>query len=108
MSENKPITPNSADDYQEQMHHALNIQQRYGERLMRLPHVVGVAVGYATIQGELTQQIALIVMVDEKVSPQRLPANQRIPNTIEGVRIDVQEMGTFLADSQFTANEPLN
>lgn len=76
------------------------VQARYADELMGKPHVIGVAVGFATVNGEQTNELALVVMVERKVAPDALPPEQRIPATLDGVRVDVQEVGTFTADAQ--------
>lgn len=84
-------------DREEQMQRALQVQQRYEGLLMTLPHVVGVGVGYATKDGHPTDEIALIVMVDEKLPEAQLADEVRIPSHINGVRVDVQTLGGFYA-----------
>ena len=81
----------------EQMQRALEVQQRYENYLLGKPHVVGVGVGYAAVAGQPTAQIALVVMVDRKLPPQELPPMDRIPSQLDGIRVDVQEMGGFIA-----------
>lgn len=81
----------------ERYQRALRVQQLYQERLMQLPHVIGVAVGYAHEDGEETDEIALIVMVDQIVDEDDLEDGEHIPSRIMGVRVEVQEMGGFSA-----------
>jgi hypothetical protein len=81
----------------DEMQKALDVQSRYQEYLMRKPHVLGIAVGYATQSGVATSEIALIVLVDQKIPPQELSPDARIPSRLEGVRVDVQETGTLTA-----------
>jgi hypothetical protein len=76
---------------------AQQAQDKYQEMLMTLPHVVGVAVGYATTSGQATEEPALIVMVDAKVSADDLALDETIPPVLDGVRVDVQEFGAFSA-----------
>ena len=73
-------------------------QAKYQDMLLALPHVVGVGVGYATVSGEATSEPALIVMVDSKVPPDGLAPAELIPPHLDGVRVDVQELGTFSAN----------
>lgn len=73
------------------------VQEKYCERLMQLPHVVGVGIGYAKQHGERTSETALIVMVDHKLPENQLSPEQRIPRYLDGVRVDVQEVGAFVA-----------
>lgn len=82
---------------------ALDVQTRYQNYLMSKPHVVGVAVGMASVAGVDTSEVAVIVMVDHKIPPQELPPADRIPSRLEGVRIDVQETGLLTAFGASTA-----
>lgn len=74
------------------------VHAEYAERLLKLPHVLGVGIGYATRNGVETGELALIVMVDSKLTPDDLDPEDLIPAQIEGVRVDVQEFGTFTAN----------
>ncbi len=73
------------------------VQAKYTDQLMKLPHVVGVGLGLAQKDGQPTGEVALVVMVDEKVPEILLSQEELIPSEIEGVRVDVQMMGTFAA-----------
>ncbi|MFW5748176.1 MAG: hypothetical protein ACOCYT_01040 [Chloroflexota bacterium] len=74
-----------------------DVQTRYGDMLMQLPNVVGIGIGYKTTSGEMTDQLALVVMVEKKIPLDELEPQQRIPAHIEGVTVDVQETGAFFA-----------
>ncbi|MFN8377837.1 MAG: hypothetical protein U0452_04125 [Anaerolineae bacterium] len=76
---------------------ARQVQAKYQDMLLALPHVVGVAVGIATEGGQSTGEPALIVMVDTKVPPDGLSPAELIPPHLDGVRVDVQEFGAFSA-----------
>ncbi len=73
------------------------VQQRYQDYLLSLANVVGVSVGYATTAQSTTDDLALVVMVDQKLPDELLPPEQRIPRELDGVRVDVQETGSFTA-----------
>ena len=73
------------------------VQAKYTHDLMRKPHVVGTAVGTAKKGGVYTQEIVLVVMVDTKVPLDALRPEDRIPAELDGVRVDVQETGMFMA-----------
>jgi hypothetical protein len=81
------------DDNEQMMARITEIQSRYTEYLMRKPHVTGVAAGMRCRHGITTNQLCLVVMVDEKVNIDELDPDDRIPEEIEGVPVDVQEMG---------------
>ncbi len=84
-------------DLNKQIRRATDAQQQFTEELLKYPHVVGVAVGYVTRNGERQDEIGLIVMVDEKISEAQLAPEEILPRQIDGVPVDVQEMGTFTA-----------
>ena len=73
------------------------VQAKYSDMLMSKPHVQGVGVGLATKDGQFTDQIAIVVMVDEKVPADQLAPEDRLPDELEGIPVDVQVMGTFWA-----------
>jgi hypothetical protein len=85
------------DPSQEELNRAIDVQNRYQNYLMSKAHVVGVGVGVASVGGEATEEVALIVMVDHKLPVQDLQPADRIPSQLEGVRVDVQETGTLTA-----------
>jgi hypothetical protein len=82
---------------QQQIQHACDVQEKYNDRLMQYPHVVGTGVGFAKKHGQATPEVALIVMVDRKLEPDTLEPNEMLPHSLDGVRVDVQEMGAFAA-----------
>lgn len=85
-------------ELEEQIRQATEVQARYVDYLMRKPHVVGVGVGFARRGGETTRDVALVVMVDEKVPEAQLAPDELIPAELDGVPVDVQQTGTFGAD----------
>ncbi len=87
----------SQQEISRQVQRASEVQARYADDLMRKPHVVGVAVGYASQGGKATPEIGLVVMVDEKLPPDQLDPQDMIPSELDGVRVDVQETGVFSA-----------
>lgn len=73
------------------------IQIKHMDELMAYPNVVGVGIGFAHEDGQTTQTPAIIVMVSEKLPMAQLAPDEVLPQEIEGVRIDVQGTGTFMA-----------
>lgn len=72
-------------------------QDQHSEALLRLPNVVGTALGVKMIDDEPTGDLALVVLVRQKVPLERLKPEERIPAEIDGVLVDVQEVGDVLA-----------
>lgn len=81
----------------DQMTHATEVQSKYTDELMRKAHVQGTAIGLAKVGGKYTSQIALVVLVDKKVPTSQLDAKDVIPQELDGVRVDVQEIGILQA-----------
>ncbi|RMF81238.1 MAG: hypothetical protein D6737_05560 [Chloroflexi bacterium] len=79
------------------MAHAQAVQAKYEGMLLAKPNVVGVAVGMATQGGRVTDEVAVVVMVSEKLPEAQLRADDIIPRELDGVRVDVQQTGTFSA-----------
>lgn len=73
------------------------VQAKYIDELMAYPHVVGVGIGMRQKDGEYTDELSLVVMVDEKIPLAQLDHNSILPIELEGVGIDVQETGNFSA-----------
>lgn len=66
---------------------------RHTPRLMSLPNVVGVGLGYKIKGQEATSQRSLAVFVREKLPPQALPASALVPKELGHVPTDVVEVG---------------
>jgi len=76
------------------------VKARHEARLLRMAHVVGVGIGFRQRRGQLTDEVALVVNVDRKVSRGALSPEDVIPSEIEGIPVDVREAGQFRALSQ--------
>lgn len=74
---------------------AIRVQGKYNEQLLALPQVVGTAVGLRKKQGQYTDQVALVVMVERKVPLSELEPDEVVPQELEGVPVDVLETGRF-------------
>ncbi len=65
--------------------------------LLRKANVVGVGIGFRQRGGEQTDEICIVVSVRKKVPPDQLAPDDRIPTDLEGVPVDVQEVGIIRA-----------
>ena len=77
----------------EQTAKAQLVQNKYTEMLLKIPHVMGVAIGLQKTNGTYTGDVCLVVMVDKKHSTSELAPNEVIPSELDGVKVDVQEIG---------------
>jgi hypothetical protein len=64
--------------------------------LMAKANVVGVGIGYRERTLQPTQEISLIVLVSKKLPRALLAAKDIIPLEIDGVPVDVKEVGQML------------
>ena len=77
--------------------HINDVYNRYADELMSKAYVVGVGIGIAHKDGESTGEPAIVVLVEKKVPQEGLDPEDRIPSVIEGILVDVQEVGTIRA-----------
>jgi len=77
---------------------ALAVKETYQNSLLQRPNVVGVGVGLQRKGGQRTGQVGLVVMVDHKVAKGLLRPEDMIPEEIEGVPVDVKEVGHIKAN----------
>jgi hypothetical protein len=73
------------------------VRQSYRDMLLSKPHVVGLGIGFRKVGGQMTDEVALIVMVDKKLPEYQLKPGDQIPRELDGVPVDVQEIGQIRA-----------
>ncbi len=73
------------------------VKEAYTAFLMSKPNVVGVGLGLHKADGQRTGQIGLVVMVRRKTPDELLAPAERIPDQIDGVPVDVREVGEMKA-----------
>ena len=89
MSDQSLIEHDAHSAYQRAEH----VRARYQEALLAKTNVVGVGVGLRSRAGTLTDEVAIIVMVSKKHLRADLSTEDLLPLEIEGVPVDVQEVG---------------
>jgi len=82
--ETKPI-----ESYQK----AMVVKEKHEEALLNKANVTGVGVGLRMRSGELKDEVVLVVMVTRKVPRAQLAPEDFVPSEIEGVPVDIQEVG---------------
>ena len=73
------------------------VKDRHEEELLNKKNVVGLGIGYKEVGCQKTKQLSLVVMVRKKESPSQLEAKDLVPSEIEGVPVDVKEVGEIVA-----------
>lgn len=75
--------------------HVRSIQEKYTDQLMAKPHVLGVSLGQDEPNDYGVRRLAIVVLVEREVSDYELSPEDRIPDSLEGVPVLVQEIGTI-------------
>jgi len=73
------------------------VKAKHEKALLRKKNVVGVGVGFRKRRGELTGELALIVMVRAKYPDAALDPHDLIPSELDGVPVDIQPVGELRA-----------
>jgi hypothetical protein len=73
------------------------VKDKYEQELLRKKNVVGLGVGFREKGGVLTDEMVLTVMVRRKQPRSRLRPRDLIPAELDGVPVDVKEVGTLRA-----------
>ncbi len=81
------------EDMQAAYEHARAVKTAHEDELLKKANVVGVGVGIRKRGGTYTNEVALVVMVRQKVPREQLAAADILPRVIEGVPVDVQQVG---------------
>jgi len=76
---------------------AQTIKQKYELDLLKKKYVVGIGIGFKQSGGKWTDTIAIVVNVEKKVEAARLSSRDRLPDSLEGVPVDVVEVGRIRA-----------
>ncbi len=69
------------------------VKETYQEALLEKQNVIGVGIGQIHTDGKRTNQVGIIVMVSQKIPDEMLAPQDRIPREIDGVKVDVKEIG---------------
>lgn len=73
------------------------VWRAHRSELLSKPNVVGVGVGLRERGGSRTDEVALVVLVRRKVPDHQLAPQDQLPRVLDGVPIDVQEVGDVRA-----------
>jgi len=87
----------SGTDMQADYQRARSVKENYEAQLMAKANVVGVGIGMRMRGGEPVGEVSLVVMVTHKLPRSQLTPEDIVPGEIEGVLVDVQEVGEFEA-----------
>lgn len=78
------------------------VKEAHTGEIMAKENVVGVGVGQRITEGRPTGELAVVVMVRDKIAPTGLPPGAMVPATIDGVPTDVVQVGEIRAQQSRT------
>lgn len=81
----------------EELSRVRTVKATHERELLQKPNVVGVGIGRRKKAGKSTGELSIVVSVSQKVPVDRLEPDEVIPSDLEGVPVDVQEVGTLHA-----------
>ncbi len=73
------------------------IKEKYEDFLMSKEGVVGCSIGYKVVGGKKTEKLSILCLVKEKKPEENLKKSDLVPKEIEGVPVDVVEVGEIEA-----------
>ena len=73
------------------------VRRAHESELLSKANVVGVGTGFRQKGGQPTDEVAVVVMVKKKLPHSQLSPKDVIPSQIQGVHVDVQEVGELRA-----------
>jgi hypothetical protein len=84
-------------DADERTRRAVRVKQDHEPELLAKANVLGVGVGLRQRAGIGETEVAVVVLVRRKLPASQLSPEDRIPAQIDGVPVDVQEVGDVKA-----------
>ena len=73
------------------------VKEKYVKQLMSLKNVVSVGIGRKRVQGREIEELAIVVSVTQKLPHTLIKKSDLIPQTLDGVKTDVIEVGKIRA-----------
>ena len=73
------------------------VKEAHAEEIMSKANVVGVGVGFCQKGGIRTDTVGLVVMVNKKIPGANLAPEDLLPEVIDGIPVDIQEVGEIKA-----------
>lgn len=71
------------------------VKEAHEKELLQKPNVVGVGIGMRMQGGQMTDELGIVVSVTHKIPLDGLDPTDVIPSELEGVPVDIQEIGTL-------------
>ena len=76
-----------------------SVLKAHQNALMAKPNVVGVGIGFRETHGVRTDTVGIVVLVSHKFPAAELSPEALLPTELDGIPVDVQEVGKVAAQS---------
>ena len=86
-------------DIDAQLSQAKVVKQKYESSILQKRNVVGIGIGFRQKDGRYTDEVAIIIQVEQKIPSPHLTPNDLLPLMLDGVPVDVVEIGIIQAQS---------
>jgi len=73
------------------------VKKRHEVEILAKKNVVGLGIGFKQRGGALSDELSLVVFVSQKLPNEVVSPEDRIPFFLDGVPVDVQEVGNIKA-----------
>lgn len=73
------------------------VKKRHEAEILAKKNVVGLGIGFRQRGGETSDELGLVVFVSKKLPDEAVSPEDRIPAFLDGVPVDVQEVGPIKA-----------
>ncbi len=91
-------TPRPYERYRGAVKRAMAAKEKYEDLLWRQPNLLSVGVGlFEDEHGKLTETVGIVIGVSEKVDQSTLAPEDRIPETLDGVPVQIIETYEFVS-----------
>ena len=76
-----------------------DVLKNHQDALMSKPNVIGVGIGLRETHGDRTGTVCIVVLVSQKYPAAALSPDALLPTELDGIPVDVQEVGKISAQS---------
>lgn len=82
------------------MHELLSVKEKHKFHLISIPGVVSVGIGYKSVDKKYTNQLAIVVGVEKKLTRPEVAQEEMIPDYLDNIPTDVVEIGKIILGNE--------
>ncbi len=81
----------------------LKIKNKYSSDILKQKDITGIGVGVKSVNGKLSDELAVIIMVKKKLPKNKISKNRLLPKYLDKHKVDVIETGEIKATAVYDA-----